>query len=84
MKKYEDMSVNEISRIVNKGGADLVTLNEQVMDFLDRLDLSERARDAISSTEIRIMAEEFGGLMTASEVEKYVEEYYPDEEGAEI
>ena len=80
MKKYEDMSVNEISRIVNKGGADLVTLNEHVMDFLDRLDLSERARDAISSTEIRIMAEEFGGLMTASEVEKYVEEYYPDEE----
>lgn len=50
------------------------------MDFLDRLDLSERARDAIASTEIRIMAEEFGGLMTASEVEKYVEEYYPDEE----
>lgn len=84
MKKYEDMSVNEISRIVNKGDADLVTLNEQVMDFLDRLDLSERARDAIASTEIRIMAEEFGGLMTASEVEKYVEEYYPDEEGAEI
>ena len=80
MKKYEDMSVNEISRIVNKGGADLVTLNEQVMDFLDRLDLSERARDSIASTEIRIMAEEFGGLMTSSEVEKYVEEYYPDEE----
>lgn len=80
MKKYEDMSVNEISRIVNKGGADLVTLNEQVMDFLDRLDLSERARDAIDSTEIRIMAEEFGGLMTADEVEKYVKEYYPEEE----
>ena len=80
MKKYEDMSVNEISRIVNKGGADLVTLNEQVIDFLDRLDLSERARDAIASTEIHIMAEEFGGLMTADEVEKYVEEYYPEEE----
>lgn len=80
MKKYEDMSVNEISRIVNKGGADLVTLNEQVMDFLDRLDLSERARDAIDSTEIRIMAEEFGGLMTADEVEKFVQEYYPEEE----
>ena len=80
MKKYEDMSVNEISRIVNKGGADLVTLNEQVVDFLDRLDLSERARDAIASTEIRIMAEEFGGLMTADEVEKFVQEYYPEEE----
>lgn len=80
MKKYEDMSVNEISRIVNKGGADLVTLNEQVVDFLDRLDLSERARDAIASTEIRIMAEGFGGLMTADEVEKFVQEYYPEEE----
>lgn len=83
MKKYEDMSVNEISRIVNKGGADLVTLNEQVMDFLDRLDLSERARDAIASTEIRIMAEEFGGLMTADEVEEFVSEYYPEEEEEE-
>ena len=80
MKKYEDMSVNEISLIVNKGGADLVTLNEQVMDFLDRLDLSERARDAIASTEICIIAEEFGGLMTADEVEKFVQEYYPEEE----
>lgn len=50
------------------------------MDFLDRLDLSERARDAVASTEIRIMAEEFGGLMTASEVEKFVGEYYPEEE----
>lgn len=80
MKKYEDMSANEISQIVNKGGADLVTLNEQVMDFLDRLDLSERARDAIASTEIRIMVEEFGGLMTADEVEKFVQEYYPEEE----
>lgn len=80
MKNYEDMSVNEISQIVNKGGADLVTLNEQVMDFLDRLDLSERARDAIASTEIRIMVEEFGGLMTADEVEKFVREYYPEEE----
>lgn len=83
MKKYEDMSVNEISRIVNKGGADLLTLNEQVMDFLDRLDLSERARDAIASTEIRIMAEEFGGLMTADEVEEFVSEYYPEEEEEE-
>lgn len=50
------------------------------MDFLDRLDLSERARDAIASTEIRIMVEEFGGLMTADEVEKFVQEYYPEEE----
>ena len=80
MKKYEDMSENELSRIVNKGGSDLVTLNEQVMDFLYRLDLSERARDAIASTEIRIMAEEFGGLMTADEVEEFVQEYYPEEE----
>lgn len=80
MKKYEDIGVNEISRIVNKGGADLVTLNEQVAGFLDRLDLSERARDAVASTEIRIMAEEFGGLMTADEVEKFVQEYYPEEE----
>lgn len=80
MKKYTQMSMNEISRIVNRGGADLVRLNNQVLDFLDHLDLSERARDAIDSTEIRIMAEEFGGLMTADEVEKFVQEYYSEEE----
>lgn len=80
MKEYTQMNMNEISRIVNRGGADLVRLNNQVRDFLDHLDLSERARDAIDSTEIRIMAEEFGGLMTADEVEKFVQEYYPEEE----
>lgn len=80
MKEYTHMDMNEVSRIVNRGGSDLVRLNNQVRDFLDHLDLSERARDAIASTEIRIMAEEFGGLMTASEVEKFVGEYYPEEE----
>lgn len=80
MKKYAQMNMDEISRIVNRGGADLVRLNNQVLDFLDHLDLSERARDAIDSTEIRIMAEEFGGLMTADEVEKFVQEYYSEEE----
>lgn len=80
MKKYTQMSMNEISRIVNRGGADLVRLNNQVLDFLDHLDLSERARDAIDSTEIRIIAEVFGGLMTADEVEKFVQEYYLEEE----
>lgn len=80
MKEYAQMNMNEISRIVAVGGADLVRLNNQVRDFLDHLDLSERARDAIDSTEIRIMAEEFGGLMTADEVEKFVQEYYPEEE----
>lgn len=80
MKEYTQMNMNEISRIVNRGGADLVRLNNQVRDFLDHLDLSERARDAIDSTEIRIMAEEFGGLMTADEVEKFVQEYYSEEE----
>ena len=80
MKEYTQMDMNEVSRIVNRGGSDLVRLNNQVRDFLDHLDLSERARDAIDSTEIRIMAEEFGGLMTADEVEKFVQEYYPEEE----
>ncbi len=73
MKEYVQMNMNEISRIVAGGGADLV-------DFLDHLDLSERVRDVIDSTEMRGMAEEFGGLMAADEVEKYVEEYYPEEE----
>lgn len=54
--------------------------NQETADFLDSLKLSDRARSIIAQTDINVMAECFGGLMTADEVEKYVEEYYPEEE----
>lgn len=55
-------------------------INQITADKLDKMDLSERAQQIIAQTDINVMAECFGGLMTADEVEKYVEEYYPEEE----
>lgn len=80
MKKYEEMSGDEILRIVNKGGADLVKLNQEVADYLDKLDLSERAKYAISDTEISCIAEMFGGLFTAADIEEYVNQTFTEED----
>lgn len=78
MKKYTEMTRKEITDIVNRGGSDRVKLNEEVMDYLDTLDLSSKAIDVITGTDISVMAEIFGGLMTAEEVENYIEEYYEE------
>ena len=79
MKKYTEMTRKEIKDIVNRGGSDRVKLNEEVMDYLDTLDLSSKARDVITGTDISIMAEVFGGLMTAQQVEDYVKEYFSED-----
>lgn len=78
MKKYTEMTRKEITDIVNSGGSDRVKLNEEVADYLDSLNLSSRAMDVISGTDISVMAEVFGGLMTAEEVENYIEEYFAE------
>lgn len=78
MKKYTEMPRKEITDIVNRGGSDRVKLNEEVMDYLDTLDLSSKAREVITGTDISIMAEVFGGMMTAEEVENYIEEYFAE------
>lgn len=76
MKKYTEMTRKEIADIVNRGGSDRLKLNEEVMDYLDTLDLSSKAREVITGTDISIMAEVFGGLMTAEEVENYIEKCF--------
>lgn len=78
MKKYTEMTRKEITDIVSRGGSDRLKLNEEVMDYLDTLDLSSKAREVITGTDISITAEVFGGLMTAQEVEDYVEEYFSE------
>lgn len=80
MKKYTEMTSEEIRQIVNRGGDKLVKLNQQVSDFLDGLELSERAQDIIENTDGNVIAECFGGLMSAEEVENYIREEYPEEE----
>ena len=55
-------------------------INQITADKLDKMELSDRARSIIAQTDINMMAECFGGLETAEEVEKYIREYYPEEE----
>ena len=54
-------------------------INQEVANKLDSMELSERARDIIARTEIRIMSEVFGGLDTPEEVERYIREEFPEE-----
>lgn len=79
MKKYTEMTRKEIKDVVNRGGSDRVKLNEEVADYLDSLNLSSRAMDVITCTDISVMAEVFGGLMTAQQVEDYVKEYFSED-----
>lgn len=79
MKKYTELTRSEIMEIANKGGSDRVKLNRAVADHLDSLDLSEKARDIISRTDCGAIAECFGGLMTAEEVEQFIAENYGEE-----
>lgn len=78
--KYAEMTTKDIRQIVDRGGDKLTKLNQQVVDYLDSLELSERAQDIIAHTDINVMAECFGGLMTAEEIEKYIREEYPEKE----
>lgn len=76
--EYLTMTNEEIVAIVNKGGVDKRHLNEAVSDFLDRIynDLSEEARAIIADTDINIMAETFGGLKSAQEVNEFIASEY--------
>jgi hypothetical protein len=55
-------------------------INQITADKLDKMELSDRARNIIAQTDINMMAECFGGLETAEEVEEYIRENYPEEE----
>lgn len=46
--KYEEMTMDQINEITRRGGDQLRKLNKAVADYLDRLDLSDKARDQIS------------------------------------
>lgn len=69
MKEYERMSKAEIERIVMQGGDKKVKLNRAVADYLNKLPLSRRAWNIISSTDYNCLAELFGGLFFTTEIE---------------
>lgn len=73
--KYTEMTMDEIFAIVNKGGDKKVELDRMVSDHLRGLTLSDKAKGIIADTGMDCMAETFGGLFTAEEVEKAIDEY---------
>nr|DAG34858.1 MAG TPA: hypothetical protein [Caudoviricetes sp.] len=80
MKNYTEYTRNEINEITKRGGDDLKKLNKMVADYLDGLDLSDRARAVISDTDFNCMAICFGGMMTAEEIEEDIKEQYGEED----
>ena len=80
MKEYTDYTRNEINEITKRGGDDLKKLNQMTADYLDSLDLSERAREIICDTDFNCMAICFGGMLTAEEIEEDIKEQYNEED----
>lgn len=78
LKSYTEMNQNEINQIIHKGGSRLTKLNSMVADYLNTLNLSDRARYVISDTPINSMAEAFGGMRSEEEIEEYIEREYPE------
>lgn len=77
-KEYTELTSSEIDEIIRSGGDAKEWLNNAVLLYLDTLELSQRARDIINSTDP--VCEVFAGLLTAEEVEEYIRENYPEEE----
>ena len=80
MKEYTEYTRKEINEITKRGGDDLKKLNQMTVDYLDSLDLSERARDIICDTDFNCMAIFYGGMFTAEEVEECINDEYGKED----
>lgn len=79
MKEYKQMTQKDINNIISKGGDDLRKLNKKVSEYLESLKLSQKAINIIADTDLNNIAECFGGLMTAEEVEQYIKDNYIDD-----
>lgn len=80
MKEYTEYTRKEINEITKRGGDDLKKLNQMVADYLDSLNLSDKARAVISETDFNCMAICFGGMFTAEEVEECINDEYGEED----
>jgi hypothetical protein len=73
---YSNMTMDEINETVKRGGDKLLKLNKMVSNHLDGLKLSQEARNIIAETDGRCIAEVFGGLFTAEDVERFINDNY--------
>lgn len=76
MKKYEEMSREEIDTIIHKGGDKKRHLEKMVADYLDTLSLSDVAESVICQTDN--LSEVFGGLFKIEDIEEMAAEIAGD------
>ena len=78
MKEYTKYTRAEILNIVAKGGDECKKLNQMTANYLERLDLSDRAQAIICGTDFNSIAVCFGGTLTAEEIEEYIKDEYSE------
>lgn len=81
MKKYSDFDMltwEDKEGIIKRGGDALAQLNADTRKHLDSMKLSQRAQDIINTTDC--LAEVFGFLDTAEEVERFIQEEFSNED----
>lgn len=81
-KEYTEMSRDEMSRIINRGGDKKRELDIAVQTHIENIfdELSDKARYIFLNTDCNGLAEVFGGLYTAKDINDYVNESYDDDE----
>ena len=74
MKNYLEMTMDEIRAIVNRGGDEKRNLNIAVQTHIENIfdELSDEARDIFLNTDCNGLAEVFGGLYTAKDINDYI------------
>ena len=82
MKAYTEMTTNEIMEIVNRGGDEKRKLDIAVQEHIESMidQLSDKAREVFLNTDCSGLAEVFGGIFTADELNEFVEDNYSDDE----
>ena len=82
MKAYTEMTMDEIMEIVNRGGDKKRKLDIAVQEHIESIfdKLSDKAREVFLNTDCNGLAEVFGGIFTADELNEFVEDNYSDDE----
>ena len=78
MKAYTEMTMDEIRVIVNRGGDEKRKLDIAVQEHIESIfdKLSDKAREVFLNTDCNGLAEVFGGIFTADELNEFVEDNY--------
>ena len=78
MKAYTEMTMDEIREIVNRGGDEKRNLNIAVQEHIESMidQLSDKAREVFLNTDCNGLAEVFGGIFTAKELNEFVKDNY--------